>query len=139
MLFRSAVLWVGALLAWWQTFHPVGLGLFGLGMGVLISCYNLAIQELAPPERKGVATSAAIFLRNLAATVMVPLYGWVAGFRPGMAQLEQVPHLADGIRAVAGVGAGVVTLAALVAWGGLPRRLELEQDRKSTRLNSSHT
>ncbi len=115
----------GLLAAWQWPFAPPGLLLIGLGMGTLVTCCNLAIQELAPPERKGIATSSAIFLRNLAATAMVPLCGWVAGFRPGHQDLSQIAGLASGLQAVLATCAGTGMVALLLVWLGLPRRLAL--------------
>ena len=123
--FGNLLLASGLALAWHWTMSAAGLGLLGLAMGVLITCYNLAIQELAPVERRGIATSAAIFLRNLAATAAVPIYGWLAGFRPGMAQLSEIPSLARGIHTVAGACAVFGVLSAVLVWAWLPKKLDL--------------
>ncbi len=118
----GALLVSGLGLAWWWTMAPVGLGLLGAAMGVLITCLNLAIQELAPVTAKGAAISTAIFLRNLAATAIVPALGHLAGFRPGMAHLSEVPHLAAGVQRVTGGCAVLGALAAVTLWWGLPRQ-----------------
>lgn len=117
----GSLLFVGLAVAWHWTMAPVGLGLLGAAMGVLITCFNLAVQELAPSEAKGTATSTAIFLRNLAATASVPLLGHLAGFRPGMANLSEVPNLAGGVHAAAGGCLALGAAAAALIWLGLPR------------------
>ncbi len=128
----AALLRVGATLlvaglgvAWHWTMAPVGLGILGAAMGVLITCLNLAVQELAPREAKGAATSTAIFLRNFGATAAVPLLGHLAGFRPGMANLSAVPDLAGGVHAAAGGCLALGVVAAAAVWLGLPRRLQI--------------
>jgi len=120
-----ATLAIGLGVGWYWTMEPPGLVLVGVAMGMLVTCLNLAIQESAPPALRGTATSAAIFLRNLAATVAVPTFGWLAGFRPGVADLRQVPGLADGITVVMAASALIAALAwlAVVAW--VPRRLAM--------------
>lgn len=120
-----AALALGLCISWYWTMAPIGLGLVGAAMGAIVSCVNIAIQESAPAPLKGSATSSAIFLRNLAATIVVPIYGWLAGFRPGMADLHDVPGLADGIRAVMGACAVIALVALAVVLFRVPRRLSV--------------
>ncbi|MBI5611332.1 MAG: MFS transporter [Deltaproteobacteria bacterium] len=121
----AALLVVGLAVAWHWTMAPAGLGILGAGMGVLITCLNIAVQELAPAEAKGTATSTAIFLRNLGATASVPLLGHLAGFRPGMANLGEVPNLAAGVHAAAGGCLLLGAAAGALIWLGLPKRLAM--------------
>ncbi|MFP2933527.1 MFS transporter, partial [Pyxidicoccus sp. 3LG] len=51
--------------------------LVGLGLGPSIPLYTLAIQNSVPPQRIGVATSAATFFRQLGMTMGVALLGTV--------------------------------------------------------------
>jgi EmrB/QacA subfamily drug resistance transporter len=51
------------------------LVLIGLALGPTIPLFTLAIQNAVPPDRIGVATSSAIFFRQIGATVGVALMG----------------------------------------------------------------
>jgi EmrB/QacA subfamily drug resistance transporter len=51
--------------------------LVGLGLGPSIPLYSMAIQNAVPPQRIGVATSAATFFRQLGMTLGVALLGTV--------------------------------------------------------------
>jgi EmrB/QacA subfamily drug resistance transporter len=51
--------------------------LVGLGLGPSIPLYTMAIQNAVPPQRIGVATSAATFFRQLGMTLGVALLGTV--------------------------------------------------------------
>lgn len=121
----NAVLAAGLLVTWLWPMDFAGLALTGLALGVLVTCYNLAIQEMAPADRKGTATSVAIFLRNLGAALAVPIYGHLAGFRAGIEKLSEVPGLAEGVqRVLAGcLAAGLA--GALLVWLLLPWRARL--------------
>ncbi|HZR25702.1 MAG TPA: MDR family MFS transporter [Vicinamibacterales bacterium] len=47
----------------------------GLGMGLLQPVYTLAVQNVAPAERMGAATSSTIFFRSIGSTVGVAAFG----------------------------------------------------------------
>src|SRR5262249_14466183 len=47
----------------------------GFGMGLLQPVYTLAVQNVAPPERMGAATSSTIFFRSIGSTVGVAAFG----------------------------------------------------------------
>jgi EmrB/QacA subfamily drug resistance transporter len=47
----------------------------GFGMGFLQPVYTLAVQNVAPPERMGAATSSTIFFRSIGSTVGVAAFG----------------------------------------------------------------
>jgi EmrB/QacA subfamily drug resistance transporter len=47
----------------------------GLGMGLLQPVYTLAVQNVAPRERMGAATSSTIFFRSIGSTVGVAAFG----------------------------------------------------------------
>jgi predicted MFS family arabinose efflux permease len=49
----------------------------GLGMGLLQPVYTLAVQNVAPSERMGAATSSTIFFRSIGSTVGVAAFGSV--------------------------------------------------------------
>ena len=49
----------------------------GLGMGLLQPVYTIAVQNVAPRERMGAATSSAMFFRSIGSTVGVAVFGSV--------------------------------------------------------------
>ena len=49
----------------------------GLGMGLLQPVYTLAVQNVAPREQMGAATSSTIFFRSIGSTVGVAAFGSV--------------------------------------------------------------
>jgi predicted MFS family arabinose efflux permease len=49
----------------------------GLGMGLLQPVYTIAVQNVAPIERMGTATSSTIFFRSIGSTVGVAAFGSV--------------------------------------------------------------
>ena len=49
----------------------------GLGMGLLQPVYTLAVQNVAPRERMGAATSSTIFFRSIGSTVGVAAFGTI--------------------------------------------------------------
>jgi len=49
----------------------------GLGMGFLQPVYTIAVQNVAPRERMGTATSSTIFFRSIGSTVGVAAFGSV--------------------------------------------------------------
>jgi EmrB/QacA subfamily drug resistance transporter len=54
-----------------------GMIVAGLGMGLLQPVYSLAVQNVAPRERMGAATSSTIFFRSIGSTVGVAAFGSV--------------------------------------------------------------
>ncbi|MCE9668548.1 MFS transporter [Myxococcus stipitatus] len=84
MLGAQVLLMVGfAVMGFTLTTHStqaevtVKMVLVGLGLGPSIPLYTLAIQNAVPPQRIGVATSAATFFRQLGMTLGVALLGTV--------------------------------------------------------------
>src|SRR5258708_6347700 len=51
-----------------------GMGVAGFGMGLLQPVYTLAVQNVAPRERMGAATSSTIFFRSIGSTVGVAAF-----------------------------------------------------------------
>jgi MFS family permease len=49
----------------------------GIGMGFLQPVYTIAVQNVAPRDRMGTATSSTIFFRSIGSTVGVALFGSV--------------------------------------------------------------
>jgi len=49
----------------------------GFGMGLLQPVYTIAVQNVAPPERMGAATSSTLFFRSIGSTVGVAAFGSV--------------------------------------------------------------
>ena len=49
----------------------------GLGMGLLQPVYTIAVQNVAPSDRMGTATSSTIFFRSIGSTVGVAAFGSV--------------------------------------------------------------
>jgi EmrB/QacA subfamily drug resistance transporter len=49
----------------------------GLGMGLLQPVYTIAVQNVAPVDRMGAATSSTIFFRSIGGTVGVAVFGSV--------------------------------------------------------------
>jgi hypothetical protein len=49
----------------------------GMGMGFLQPVYTIAVQNVAPRERMGAATSSTMFFRSIGSTVGVAAFGTV--------------------------------------------------------------
>jgi len=49
----------------------------GVGMGLLQPVYTIAVQNVAPADRMGTATSSTIFFRSIGSTVGVAIFGSV--------------------------------------------------------------
>lgn len=63
-----------------ETVHSYVVGAMivtGLGMGLLQPVYTIAVQNVAPRERMGTATSSTIFFRQIGSTVGVAAFGSV--------------------------------------------------------------
>lgn len=63
----------------------------GLGMGLLQPVYTIAVQNVAPRERMGTATSSTIFFRSIGSTVGVAAFGSVMLMRYHDEFLRSVP------------------------------------------------
>ena len=53
----------------------VGMIISGLGMGLLQPVYTVAVQNAAPPEVMGAATSSTVFFRSIGSTMGVAIFG----------------------------------------------------------------
>jgi EmrB/QacA subfamily drug resistance transporter len=60
-----------------RLYVAVAMVIAGLGMGLLQPVYTLAVQNVAPRERMGAATSSTIFFRSIGSTVGVAAFGSV--------------------------------------------------------------
>jgi MFS family permease len=58
-----------------RLYVAVGMVVAGFGMGLLQPVYTLAVQNVAPRERMGAATSSTIFFRSIGSTVGVAAFG----------------------------------------------------------------
>jgi MFS family permease len=116
----TALTAAGAALAALHTASPLGLTLFGLGMGATVSSFTVAAQEAAPLALRGSATSLSLLARSVGGAVAVPVLGTVAGMRPGAADFAQVQGLAAGLERVFAVIAVCALLAAVAAWARFP-------------------
>ena len=55
----------------------VGMILCGLGLGLLMPVYTVAVQNVAPRHQMGAATAATVFFRSIGSTVGVAVFGSV--------------------------------------------------------------
>lgn len=106
----------GAILAAVDTADMAGLVLFGLGMGLTISCFNVAVQEDAPADLQGQATALALLARSIGRAGGVVAFAWVAGIPPGAEDFAAVVGLEDGLARVFVAIAVACSLAAAVVW-----------------------
>jgi EmrB/QacA subfamily drug resistance transporter len=58
-----------------RLFVASGMVVAGLGMGLLQPVYTLAVQNVAPRQQMGAATSSTIFFRSIGSTVGVAAFG----------------------------------------------------------------
>jgi EmrB/QacA subfamily drug resistance transporter len=63
----------------------------GFGMGLLQPVYTIAVQNVAPRERMGTATSSTIFFRSIGSTVGVAAFGSIMLMRYHDEFLRSVP------------------------------------------------
>ena len=112
----------GAAVAAYRVADGFGLLLFGAGMGLTISTFTVAAQESAPLALRGSATSLTLLARSLGAAVSVPVFGWLAGIRPGAADFAAIAGLAGGVAAVFRGIALCAVLAAAIVTLRFPRR-----------------
>ncbi len=117
---------LGASIAAWWTANMAGLMLFGLGMGLTISCFNVAVQEDADSKHRGQATSLALLARSIGRAVGVVAFAWVAGIPPGAEDFSAVAGLEDGLARVFTAIAVCCVLAMAVAWRGFRSNLSTE-------------
>ncbi|HZI12900.1 MAG TPA: MDR family MFS transporter [Myxococcus sp.] len=80
-----------------QTEVTVKMILVGLGLGPSIPLYTLAIQNAVPPQRIGVASSAATFFRQLGMTMGVALLGTVFAATLSQELGTRLPRAAEGL------------------------------------------
>lgn len=104
--------------------HPAGLLLIGLGMGLTISTWNVAVQEAAPPHLRGTATSWALFSRSIGGAVALPLFAGLAGIEPDATRFDSIPALTAGIGRIFDAIAVCALLSATIAWVRFPRHTE---------------
>jgi EmrB/QacA subfamily drug resistance transporter len=64
----------------------------GFGMGLLQPVYTIAVQNVAPRERMGTATSSTIFFRSIGSTVGVAAFGSIMLMRYHEEFLRSVPQ-----------------------------------------------
>lgn len=114
----------GTALAAWDTANAVGLALFGLGMGVTISSFNVSAQVAAPPALVGQATSLTLFARSIGSAVGVTAFGALAGLKPGAEDFGAVAGLADGVAAIFEATAVCGGVALLIVLARFPRRVQ---------------
>lgn len=98
----------------------VGLLLVGMGMGLVISTWNVAVQEAAPMHLRGTATSLSLFSRSVGGAVAVPALAAIAGIRPGTSSFAQVPDLPAGMGRLFLALAGAALVSAVIAWARFP-------------------
>src|SRR5262245_8934058 len=58
-----------------RTYVAMGMIVAGLGMGFVQPVYTVAVQNVAPREQMGAATSSTIFFRSIGSTVGVAAFG----------------------------------------------------------------
>jgi EmrB/QacA subfamily drug resistance transporter len=93
----SALIAVGMILfaqldeATSRTFVIWAMVIAGFGMGLLQPVYTIAVQNVAPRERMGTATSSTIFFRSIGSTVGVAAFGSVMLTRYHDEFLRSVP------------------------------------------------
>src|SRR5262245_11481228 len=58
-----------------RSYVALGMVLSGLGMGLVQPVYTIAVQNVAPREQMGAATSSTIFFRSIGSTVGVAAFG----------------------------------------------------------------
>lgn len=58
-----------------RTYVAIGMIVAGLGMGLVQPVYTVAVQNVAPRQQMGTATSSTIFFRSIGSTVGVAAFG----------------------------------------------------------------
>lgn len=105
---------IGAMMAVEWPIAQAGLVIFGVGMGLCISVFNVACQEAAPPALRGTATSIAMVMRTLGSGVGIALFGGLAGFSPDITDFSAIPELQNAIEGIFGHIAQCGALAAII-------------------------
>lgn len=119
---------LGSVWAAVHTASRLGLVGLGLGMGLMISCFNVAVQEGAPTRLRGQATALGLLARSIGRAVGVVAFAWVAGIEVGAEDFGSAAELEAGlIRVFWGIAACVGT-AALVVWLGFPQHVSARTD-----------
>jgi len=60
-----------------RSYVALGMIVSGLGMGLVQPVYTVAVQNVAPREQMGAATSSTIFFRSIGSTVGVAAFGTI--------------------------------------------------------------
>jgi EmrB/QacA subfamily drug resistance transporter len=77
-----------------RVFVANGMVIAGLGMGLLQPVYTLAVQNVAPRQQMGAATSSTIFFRSIGSTVGVAAFGSIMLTRyHSLFELQMPPHV----------------------------------------------
>jgi EmrB/QacA subfamily drug resistance transporter len=58
-----------------RSFVLLGMVAVGLGIGLLIPAYMVAVQNVAPPNQMGAATASTTFFRSIGGTVGIAVFG----------------------------------------------------------------
>ncbi len=74
-----------------RAYVATGMVIAGFGMGFLQPVYTLAVQNVAPHERMGAATSSTIFFRSIGSTVGVAAFGSVMLTRYHQEFTQKIP------------------------------------------------
>ena len=81
-----------------RSYVAVGMIISGLGMGLLQPVYTIAVQNVAPRQQMGAATSSTIFFRSIGSTVGVAAFGSIMLTRYHSEFERAVPtHLPQGL------------------------------------------
>ena len=115
---------MGALICGIWTAHPIGLVIYGAGMGFSISSFNVAVQETAPNDLRGFATSFSLFSRSIGSAIGITVFGWVAGLEFTTEDFSQVQNLADGVSRVFWTVAFCVLAGASFVVARFPKELD---------------
>jgi len=101
---------------WFVMFASIPLG---FAFGMLSTVLIIGVQQLVPPDQKGVSTSMQLFARNIGTAFGVTIMG---------AMLAQAPELAEGFRWIFlyGTVGSIVSLASAFLIRGEERALEAD-------------
>ena len=81
-----------------RSYVAFGMIVAGLGMGLLQPVYTIAVQNVAPRQQMGAATSSTIFFRSIGSTVGVAAFGSIMLTRYHTEFERAVPpHLPQGL------------------------------------------
>jgi EmrB/QacA subfamily drug resistance transporter len=83
-----------------RSYVAFGMVIAGLGMGLVQPVYTVAVQNVAPRQQMGAATSSTIFFRSIGSTVGVAAFGSVMLTRYHEEFARTVPgHVPAGVQA----------------------------------------